>query len=152
MDRWIAHGREIWSKHREGIAYLFFGGLTTLVNFIVYYSLANFLLLGTTISTNTGWLVSVLFAFVTNRRWVFESRAKGAVPLLRELSSFVAVRLFSGLVNWGIMVLGVDVLEFWDVLVFVFANIIVIILNYLTSKWFVFRKKDDEKELDGNER
>ena len=142
MDKWIQQGLGIWRLHKEKITYLIFGGLTTIVNYAVYLACARLFLQSTSVSTNAAWLVSVLFAFVTNKIWVFESKAKGLMPLFREFGTFVAARVLSGLLNWGIMVLGVDVLHFWDILVLLFSNVLVIVFNYFASKWFIFRKSD----------
>jgi len=126
--------------HREKITYLFFGGLTTVVNYIVYLLCTRLLLQSTSVSTNAGYLVSILFAFVTNKIWVFESKEKRASGVFRELCAFAAARGFSWALNWGIMVLCVDVWGLWDLPVLLFANVIVIILNYFASKLFIFRK------------
>jgi len=148
MDEWIKRGKALAHTHREKLLYLFFGGLTTLVYFIVYFLLTRLLLQSTSVSTNIGWLVSVLFAFVTNRKWVFESKQTSTLGVLRELGAFIAARAFSWLLNWGIMVLGVDVLRIWDVPVLLFANVLVIVLNYFASKFIIFKKERNEERND----
>ncbi|GFI32323.1 hypothetical protein IMSAGC013_03722 [Lachnospiraceae bacterium] len=83
--------KELITSCREVLAYLFFGVCTTLVNIIVYY-ICRKLGTDTTAGTVTAWILSVLFAYVTNRRWVFESRADSAIGIVREgLSFFPAV-------------------------------------------------------------
>lgn len=141
--------KALFQRHREVIAYLFFGGVTTLVN-IAAYALLSRAGLSTGVANALAWVISVLTAYFTNRRWVFESRASGGAAL-REFISFVACRAGTGLLDEAVMVLGVDVLgpvvapnhlPLWGLGVKVFSNILVIVLNYVFSKRFIFRKKD----------
>jgi len=152
MDKWVRRGQALWCLHKEKITYLIFGGLTTLVNYAVYLLCSRVFWQSTSVSTNAAWLVSVLFAFVTNKVWVFESKATGTKALLREFGAFVSARVLSGLMNWGIMVLGVDVLRFWDILVLLFSNVLVIVFNYFASKWFIFKKIEETEGDEGNGR
>lgn len=141
--------RKIWNRWREAIVYLFFGGLTTLVNIVVYWVLAR-VGLATFWANGIALAVSILFAYVTNRRFVFASAAHGA-EAWREFGKFILCRLGTGVLDQGIMVLGVDVLgplvvsaagmELWGLGVKVFSNVIVIVLNYVFSKVLIFRKR-----------
>lgn len=130
----------IFKKYREYILYVFFGGLTTLVNIASYAILAHPLHIGTVPSTAVAWLLGVIFAYVTNKIWVFESKRTDFRSIAKEFISFFACRLFSGLVDLGIMWLFVDVLHFNDILIKIISNIIVIIINYVASKCFVFKE------------
>ena len=142
--------RSLFIRHREVIAYLFFGGVTTLVNIAAYAALSR-LGLSTGLANAVAWVIAVLTAYFTNRRWVFESRARGAAAM-REFAAFIAARVGTGLLDEAIMVLGVDKLGpmivapdrlgLWGLGVKVFSNILVIVLNYIFSKVFIFRKKD----------
>lgn len=142
--------KSLFKKYREVIAYLFFGGVTTLVN-IAAYALLKRLGLSTGVANALAWVIAVLVAYLTNRRWVFESHTRGAAAL-KELVAFVAARAGTGLLDEAIMVLGVDRLgpmlvpperlDLWGLGVKVFSNILVIILNYMFCKAFIFRKKD----------
>lgn len=141
--------KSLFLKYREQIAYLFFGGVTTLVN-IASYALLSRVGLSTGVANAIAWVLSVLVAYVTNRRWVFDSHSRGAAAA-KEFSSFVACRLGTGLLDEAIMVLGVDRLgpvvapnhmALWGLGVKVFSNILVIVLNYVFSKLFIFRKKE----------
>ena len=137
-------------KHREVVAYLFFGGVTTLVNIAAYALLAR-LGLSTGVANAIAWAVAVLVAYLTNRRWVFASKTRGAAAV-REFVAFVAARVGTGLLDEAIMVLGVDRLgpaivaperlDLWGLGVKVFSNVLVIILNYVFSKLFIFKKKE----------
>ena len=132
--------RELFIKYRELLSYLFFGVLTTVVNYVSYLLLAPFF--GTTtIPTAIAWVLSVAFAYLTNRRWVFRSQAKGAAAVLREAGSFVGARLISGVIDVGIMWVFTDRLGFNDKLVKLASNVFVVIFNYIASKLIIFRKK-----------
>lgn len=136
--------RELFQKYREMILYLIFGGLTTLVNIVCYALLARGAGMDVTLSTAIAWAVSVVFAYLTNRKWVFQSKAIGTKAVSYEIATFFGGRVFSGLLDIGIMFLFVEWLGFNDLIVKILSNVLVIILNYLISKWIVFRKKDTE--------
>ena len=124
------------NKFREIFLYLLFGALTTAVNIISFYFL-DLIDLPTAVSTTLAWLISVIFAFVTNKLFVFESRKN---PLLKELFSFFGCRIFTGVLDILIMLVFVDMFEFNSLLIKVLSNILVIILNFLFSKFFIFKK------------
>ena len=139
---------EIWNKHREQITYLFFGVVTTLVNFIVYFALTHFGM-GTGIANIIAWAVSVLVAYITNRLWVFESNSIGSAAV-REFISFVGCRVGTGVMDEVFMIAGVDWLgpkiiapadlRLWEIGVKIFSNVLVIVLNYVFSKILIFKK------------
>ncbi len=130
----------LWKKYREPVLYLVFGGLTTLINVVSYGVLAHGLGWNELWSASLAWVISVLFAYLTNRRWVFQSRASGVKAVLWEAAAFFGGRLFSGGVDLGIMFLFVTLLRFPDIPVKLASNLLVILLNYILSKWLVFRK------------
>ena len=133
----------LWEKYREVILYLIFGVATTLVNFAVFY-LLDALKVHYMLSTALAWFFSVLFAYVTNRRFVFSSGARGFGPVMREALLFFAGRGISGLLDLGLMALGVEVFR-WDERIWkIPVNILVIVLNYVISKLLVFRKKKEK--------
>lgn len=141
--------RALFARYREQILYLFFGGVTTLVNIAVYAACAA-LGMPTGVSNAIAWVLSVLTAYATNRAWVFQSRSAGA-DRLRELASFMGCRAATGVLDEAVMILGVDRLgpvvasghlRAWGLGVKVFSNALVIVLNYVFSKLFIFRKKE----------
>lgn len=134
----------LYRRYREQVNYIFFGGLTTLVN-IVGYALLRKLGVPSDPATWTATAVSILFAYFTNRRWVFESRAAGRAAW-REFGSFIACRISTLLLDAGIMYLcvtlpgrGEDMA--WCMLIKIATNVLVIIINYVLSKWIIFKKK-----------
>ena len=133
---------ELLLKYKSQLLYLFFGGCTTLVNVAVYGLCAHAASLSTTLSTVIAWALSVLFAYLTNRTWVFESRAGAAGEILREMGSFFLGRAATGALDMVVMYVCVDRLGLPDMPVKLLSNVVVIILNYAVSKLFVFAKKE----------
>ena len=133
--------KTLFLKYKSIIAYVFFGGCTTLVNTAVYYLCYNLLGISNVVATVIAWLLAVLFAFITNKLWVFESKSFSAQVLRRELPSFFAARLLTGLLDLLIMYIAVDRLQLNALLWKLLSNVIVIILNYIASKLFVFKER-----------
>ena len=127
-------------KYKDIIPYAIFGVLTTLVNILAYWLFAHPLRLSVMASTVIAWICSVLFAYITNRKWVFHSEAMGSAAILKEMISFFACRLLTGVVDWLCMLIFVDLLFWNDMVIKVCANILVIILNYVASKMVIFKK------------
>jgi putative flippase GtrA len=137
MKELINKGIELYRKYKMPILYLFFGGLTTLINIFVYFICYNILYLSNITSNVIAWILAVIFAFITNKIYVFESKSKS---ILYELSTFFACRLGTGLLDLGIMYLTVDILK-WNALIMkILSNVIVIILNFVFSKIIIFKK------------
>ena len=125
-----------FNKYYEVLSYLFFGGCTTLVNILTFWVM-RLLKVGVYTSNIIAWIVSVLFAFITNKLFVFESKGNA----IKEGISFFAFRLLSLVFDMGIMYLLVDILNWNDLLSKVLTNIFVIIINYVFSKVFIFKKR-----------
>lgn len=121
---------------RELILYVIFGVLTTVVNFIVYLFFARLLGVNYIISNILAWFFSVLFAYVTNRIWVFESKN---INIFKEVALFFGGRIFSGVVDTGLLYLFVDVLSIGDFISKIIIQFIVVVLNYVFSKLIVFK-------------
>lgn len=131
----------LFAKYKDIIPYAFFGVLTTVVNMVVYWVAAHPLGLSVMVSTVIAWIAAVLFAYVTNRKWVFHSQAQGTKEIVQEIVSFFACRLATGVVDWACMFIFVDLLHFNDVIIKAAANVLVIILNYVASKLVIFKHK-----------
>lgn len=130
---------ELYKKYREIFWYLVFGVLTTLVNVGAYYLFAHPLSLSVALSTALAWLISVIFAFVTNKLFVFGS--KSSKRLLYEIIAFFGARLATGALDFALMLIFVEVLGAPDLLMKIISNIVVIILNFVLSKIIVFRRQ-----------
>ena len=133
--------KALFLKYRELITYVFFGGCTTLVNWAAYWILAHPLAIDYTVSTVIAQVLSVLFAYVTNRRWVFQSRVSGFGPVMKEMASFFGSRLATILLDMLIMEIFAKRMGLNDLWVKLAANVIIIVLNYVLSKLLVFRKE-----------
>ena len=96
-------------------------------------------------STLIAWFLAVLFAYLTNRKWVFHSTAGSLSEIRKEILSFFVCRLATGVLDWVCMFTFVDLLGFYDVIIKVIANILVIVLNYVASKRVIFKRKDNRK-------
>ena len=146
---------ELYRKHEEVILYLFFGVLTTVVNWSCYAILVS---LGVEINLSNiiSWIVGVLFAFAVNKWFVFKSRILTFIVVMRELGSFIAARILTGvLASWilfPILVynLGMDQTIFGieGFVAKIFTTVLEIALNWLFSKFLIFglSKKMDESE------
>jgi putative flippase GtrA len=135
----------IITKYYDLIAYLFFGALTTLVNYAVYLPCYNWLCWSATLSNVIAWVAAVAFAFLTNKPFVFKSHDWSAKTLWPELTKFVGCRLGSGALETLIIFVAVDCLRpedaLWGNVVKLITSVLVVIVNYVGSKLLVFRKK-----------
>lgn len=131
----------LYKKYREIIWYLFFGVCTTAVNTICYSVLYDILFVNNIVSTIIAWFVAVIFAFVTNKIWVFKSRSKVMSEQMRELISFFGCRALTGVLDVAIMAIAVDCMGWNGILWKLISNVIVIVLNYIASKFWIFEKK-----------
>ena len=123
--------RSLMDKYRDVIPYLVFGVLTTIVNIVAYWVCAHPLHLGIMVSTVIAWVLSVLFAYVTNRK------------ILREIISFFGARLATGLLDMLFMYIFAERLGLNDTVIKICSNVVVVILNYIFSKFLIFRHKGD---------
>jgi len=133
--------KKLIGKYRDMILYIFFGGCTTLINILVYFVCARAFSMGTAAANIAAWVLSVLFAYATNRTWVFHSTERSFSGILREMAGFFASRAATGALDIGVMYLSVDIMHFPDMAMKIISNIVVIVLNYVLSRLLVFRKK-----------
>lgn len=124
-----------FNKGYEVLSYLFFGGLTTLVNILTFW-LLRVLKMEVYTSNVIAWVVSVLFAFITNKLFVFESKGN----TVKQCVSFFGFRLLSLVFDMGIMYLFINILNMNDLLSKVITNVFIVIINYIFSKIFIFKK------------
>lgn len=132
--------KELLIRYKSMILYIVFGVLTTAVNVAVYWLATRLLNCSVTVSTVLAWILSVLFAYAANRTWVFESHASEMKEVMKEIISFFLARLSTGLLDMLIMYVFAETLAMPDMPVKIASNVIVIILNYVLSRFLVFRK------------
>ena len=128
-------------QYKEILLYLIFGGLTTVVSLVTYwlccYPLGMNVLAGNVIS----WICAVTFAYLTNAKWVFESMASTRLEKSKEVVSFFSGRLATLGVEELILLVFITWLGFNKIVIKLIAQIVIVVLNYVVSKLFVFRKR-----------
>ena len=129
----------LFQKYKEIILYCFFGFCTFLVSMATYALCYRVLGMNVLVANVISWIFAVLFAFFTNRKWVFNGDSDGG-GLLRQMASFFGGRLFTLGVEELILAVFVSWLKFDGVVVKVVAQVVVIVLNYFISKFWVFKK------------
>lgn len=134
--------KKIVKKNEEIISYLVVGGLTTLVSLIVYYLCVNTFLkpdnaIQLQVANILSWVISVSFAYIANRIFVFKSKSN---KIIKEIISFVSARIITLLLDMFTMFLMVTLLHINDSFSKIVSQVLVIVLNYIFSKLFVFKK------------
>ena len=132
--------RNLIAKYYDILAYLVFGVLTTVVNYLVYLPCYNLLEMSAAVSNVIAWAVAVAFAYLTNKPFVFRSHDWSAKTVVPELTKFVGSRIASGALETGIIFLTVDLLAWNGNVMKLVTSVIVVVLNYIASKLLVFRK------------
>lgn len=127
-------------KYKSILSYLLFGVLTTAVNFLVYFPMFNWLRMSALLSNIIAWAAAVCFAFFTNKPFVFNSHDWSAKTVMDEALKFIGCRLGSGIFETVTLWLLVDVLAWNGNLIKVIVSIFVVVLNYIFSKWIVFKR------------
>ena len=128
-------------KYYDVLAYLFFGGLTTVVNYLVYLPCYNWLRLSASVSNVIAWVVAVAFAYLTNKPFVFKSTDWSWKTVGPELAKFVGCRVGSGFLETAIIFVTVDLMTWNGNWMKLITSVLVVILNYFGSKLLVFRNK-----------
>lgn len=130
---------------REGIAYLIFGVLTTLVDYVISNALFYAAHMSSVPAQTIGWVAAVLFAFVTNKWWVFNSHTLVPSEVWKEFVSFVLCRVATFLFNLAAIFVMVDILDMEFFICKLLISVVVVILNYVFSKILIFAHKKEEK-------
>ena len=148
--------KRLWDKYKEYILYVIFGVLTTVVNYVVYFIVTLVFKLNVTVNmfgheSNLGilianvvaWIVAVAFSFVTTKTWVFESKTRGS-KVVKEIIEFVTARLLTLGIEEVMLVVFVNILGFNDIVIKLIASVITVVLNYIFSKFIIFKKSKAE--------
>ena len=135
--RWF---KPIYIKYREMLLYLFFGGLSFVVS-IATYALFNIELRFNELIANIfSWIITVMFVFLTNRVWVFQTPTKGKTEFVKQMLAFYSGRVVTLIIEEVILLIFITLLGFNSMFVKIVAQIVVILLNYIISKLFIFKK------------
>ncbi len=136
LRRW----QPLYQKHKAVLLYLLFGGLTTVISIGTFWLGHSVLQLNEHFSNVISWVLAVLFAFLTNRVWVFSAPTDNAKAFWKQLFRFYGGRLTTLAVEELLLFVFITVLKINGMVVKVGAQIAVLILNFVVSKWFVFKK------------
>lgn len=141
--------KQLWKKYKHIIAYLFWGVVTTVINLAVFQILSSGIHWNYQLANVIAWFVSVLVAYFTNKVWVFGSHYTTVSDFLVEMLRFFFYRALTLVIDIVITFIGISVLGFKDpmgqFIVKVIDNVIVIIANYVFSKWLIFK---DNKQIE----
>jgi putative flippase GtrA len=135
--------KKIWlliEKYYDILSYLFFGVLTTVVNYLVYLPCYNLFDLNASVSNVIAWVFAVAFAYLTNKPFVFRSHDWSVKTVIPELTKFVGSRIASGALETAIILVTVDILKWDGNIMKLITSVLVVIINYVASKLLVFRK------------
>lgn len=133
---------ELYKKYKEIIVYLVFGGLATSVNFVSYVIFTKLVGIDEVISSGLSWLCAVIFAYFTNKIFVFNSKTKNSKELIKEAITFISCRVISGILcDVGTFAVMVKVLKINDIIAKVITQVMVVVVNYVFSKLIIFKKR-----------
>lgn len=146
-------GWGMYKKYEEGINYLFFGFLAFVLNYVLYFLFESALRIpyGYMIATALAWALTVVFAYWTNRRFVFKSNNKDISAVWKEFVSFISARVATGVLEMVLMYLLVDCAHANDKISKLICQTIVILANYVLSKIWIFKSKNDSAAKEGGE-
>ena len=129
-----------YKKHKEGLLYLFFGGLAFFLSIFLYWFMYSVMHLNELVNNTIDWIICVAFQFFTNRTWVFDGKVDNTRDFVKQAASFTLGRLFTLVVEDVLLFIFITLLGFAQMPVKLAATFVVIALNYVISKLFVFRK------------
>ncbi|MCL0311889.1 GtrA family protein [Apilactobacillus sp. TMW 2.2459] len=134
---------KIIQNNKQVISYLFWGVMTTLINIVVFMLLQKLTSWNYNINNSIAWIASVVFAYVTNRKWVFHSKSNSINEYLKEFISFSFGRFASFIMEEIILWIFITALGLNAGIAKVVGQVVVIVFNYFWSKLAVFKNKKD---------
>lgn len=137
MDKII----NIYRKNEEAISYLFWGFVTFVLGTVLFYVFANTMGLYEQIANVLSWIVCVIFAYLTNRTFVFKSKVKGFKNIFVEFKDFIAARVLTLVMENAILFVMIDLLTINNMIAKIVGQVVVIVSNYFLSKMWIFKKK-----------
>lgn len=139
-------GWGLYKKHEEGINYLIFGFLAFVLNYILYFLFADAMQMHYMAATVLSWVLTVVFAYWTNRTFVFKSQNKDTGSVVKEFVSFIGARIATEVLELVLMYVMVDMLSINDKISKLVCQVLVILANYVLSKIWIFKKSDGDAE------
>lgn len=134
-------------KYRQIILYLIFGIATTIVNYLVYYIFREQMAVNYLWSNFWAWFFAVLFAFLTNKKLVFQSKTATTTAYFKEMALFYWYRILSLFLDMGLMYIMISWASFSEWTAKTITQVVVIVLNYVFSKLFIFKNSSKEKNI-----
>ncbi len=132
--------KKLFVKYKELILYAIFGGGATLINIVCFKLFDDALNTSYIVANVLAWLAAFIFAFITNKLWVFESKDCKSKKAIKEMLEFLIARLVTLVIDTFLMWLFIQVLIWNKLFAKIIVNVIVIIINYVASKFWIFKK------------
>lgn len=132
----------IYKEHEEGLNYLIFGFLAFVLNYVLYFLFSSVMHIHYMAATALSWVLTVVFAYWTNRTFVFKSRNKSAQSLGREFAAFISARIGTEFLELGLMFVMVTLAGINEYISKFVCQVIVILANYFLSKLWIFKEKE----------
>ncbi|MBS8265657.1 GtrA family protein [Mesobacillus boroniphilus] len=129
----------------EVVNYLIFGILTTVVNIASFWLINHIFGMDYRVATTIAWIISVIFAFITNKLYVFNSKTTGIYSLFKELISFLFFRLLSYFLDLSLMIILIEFIKADSLIAKIIANVFVVIFNYFASKFVIFKPSNKQR-------
>lgn len=136
---------DMYRKYEEGISYLFWGGVAFVLSMVLFYIFANIMMLDEQIANIITWVICVIFAYLTNRTFVFKSKTTGAKAVTKEFVDFTAARLATLVLENAVLLVCIDLFLWHNMLAKLLGQFLVIVSNYVLSKLWIFKKKDSNE-------
>lgn len=144
MKKLWDYGWGLYKKHEEGINYLIFGFLAFVLNYILYFLFADAMQMHYMAATVLSWVLTVVFAYWTNRTFVFKSQNKDTGSVVKEFVSFIGARIATEVLELVLMYVMVDLLSINDKISKLVCQVLVILANYVLSKIWIFKKSSSD--------
>lgn len=136
-------GWEMYRKYREGIDYLFWGGIAFVLSMVLFYVFANIMMIEEQISNVITWVICVIFTYITNRTFVFRSKSSGVKAVTKEFVDFTSARLATLILENVVLFICIDLLTWHNMVAKLIGQFLVIVSNYILSKLWIFKKKEN---------
>ena len=136
---------KIYKKYKEAIDYLFWGGVAFVLSMVLFYIFANVMNIYEQIANILSWIICVIFTYLTNRTFVFQSKVKGLKNIFKEFKDFVAARLLTLVMENVILFVMIDLLDINNMISKLVGQFVVIVSNYFLSKLWIFKKEKEKK-------
>ena len=128
-------------NNKEIINYLVFGVFTTIVNYVSYFSATKIFNINYLLANIIAWFISVVFAYITNKFYVFDNKSIEFKYLIKEISLFISAWLMSGAIETVFLFVFVSLISFNDSIIKIIASVFVVIFNYFLSKFIIFKEE-----------